>query len=311
MQDLDETIRTLKDNIAARERLRGLLGRAEGSLAKERTKLQTLRAKLKKEREDVSRLEGLTLTALFHTVLLSKTEQLQKERQEALRAKLRHDDCRAAVSLLEAETERPGGELAGFDDTDAELEEALAQKEEALQQSGGEHARRLFEIADERAAAQAKAEHIREALRDGERADESLDEITASLERAGSWGTWDMLGGGAVTTMMKHSHIDKSRTFVREAQEDLRQFASELEDVEFDAELDVEIGGFDRFADFFLDGLIFDWVVQSKIHRSRDAVLKVQDQVIAALRVLDASAARVKGRLAELEEERQSLIERL
>ena len=242
-------------------------------------------------------------------MLSSKTEQLQKERQEALRAKLHHDECRAAVSSLEAETERLGGDLAEFGDIDSELKQALAQKENVLLKSGGVGARRLFEIADERAAGRAEAEQIREALQIGERADESLDEVTTSLERASSWGTYDMFGGGMITTAIKHSHIDESRTFAREAQEDLRQFESELEDIHFDSELELELGGFDRFADHFLDGLIFDWVVQSKIHRSRDEVIQVQDRVIAALRGLDASAARVKSRLTELDAERLSLIE--
>jgi hypothetical protein len=48
---------------------------------------------------------------------------------------------------------------------------------------------------------------------------------------------------------------------------------------------------------------------QERADESLDEVIQVQDRVIAALRGLDASAVRVKSRLAELDAERLSLTE--
>ena len=45
------------------------------------------------EEADVATLEGLTLTALFPTMLADKAERVAKEREEALRARLEYQSC--------------------------------------------------------------------------------------------------------------------------------------------------------------------------------------------------------------------------
>jgi hypothetical protein len=45
--------------------------------------------------------------------------------------------------------------------------------------------------------------------------------------------------------------------------------------------LGVEISSFEKFADYLFDGLIFDWIVQSKINRSLDAAREMRDRMAA------------------------------
>ena len=53
------------------------------------------------------------------------------------------------------------------------------------------------------------------------------------------------------------------------------------------ANIDIEIDGFTKFADFFFDGLIADWVVQSKIHDSQNSVEQVKYEVSSVLKKLN------------------------
>ncbi|MFT5872480.1 MAG: hypothetical protein ACI8WT_001411 [Clostridium sp.] len=51
--------------------------------------------------------------------------------------------------------------------------------------------------------------------------------------------------------------------------------------------IDINISSFETFADYFFDGLISDWVVQSKICESLDSVQSVAnnvDNVIGSLK---------------------------
>lgn len=53
---------------------------------------------------------------------------------------------------------------------------------------------------------------------------------------------------------------------------DLRIFRRELRDIPDYEELKIDIGGLLSFADFFFDGLLADYMVQSKINEARNKV---------------------------------------
>lgn len=57
----------------------------------------------------------------------------------------------------------------------------------------------------------------------------------------------------------------------------LQSFRKELADVDQRLHLSLEIGDFLTFADYFFDGLIADWLVQSKI---QDAKAQVENAII-------------------------------
>ncbi len=120
---------------------------------------------------------------------------------------------------------------------------------------------------------------IREAIDAGERALDSLRRAQDKLNSARSWGIVDMLGGGFLTSMIKHSRLDDAAGYMEEAKEDLKRFQRELRDVEVPMEFRVEIGGFLTFADFFFDGLVADYLVQSKIAEARREVAEAIDRV--------------------------------
>ena len=87
-----------------------------------------------------------------------------------------------------------------------------------------------------------------------------------------------MLGGGLLATAAKHSHMDEARDAAYHIQNLLLRFRRELADVQgLSGTLVEEVGSFETFADYFFDGLIVDWVVQSKIDRSLDNARRAYD----------------------------------
>lgn len=57
-----------------------------------------------------------------------------------------------------------------------------------------------------------------------------------------------------------------------------------LRDVSLPLDLRMEVGGFLSFADFFLDGLIADYLVQSRIGEARE---QVEDAIYQVTQLLD------------------------
>ena len=110
---------------------------------------------------------------------------------------------------------------------------------------------------------------IQEAVDSGERALVSLRTAQEKLNSARNWGIFDMLGGGLLADIIKHSKMNDASAYLEEAKRDLLVFQKELQDVQGTIDLKVDVDGFLTFADFFFDGIIMDYVVQSKIAEAR------------------------------------------
>ncbi len=292
------------------EEKRKLLRRLEHTrqmVAVERERSANLKKRLASEERDLKRLDGLSLVNLFHTILGDKEDARQKERQEYLAARLSYDESCDTLKALEAELKNLELEVEALGDPEQEYKAALKDKERILLQSGGPAARRLFELDEQEGRLTAALKELREAIQAGEKAAEALGDVENSLSSARNWGTWDLLGGGLLATAVKHSRINDARRDVHRAQQLLRLFERELADVQ--DEIKIEIGGLATFADFFFDGLIVDWVVQSRIHRSLESTrqqrARVQD-VVARLRQMLEEA---QSSLKEIYEQRRLIIE--
>ena len=113
-----------------------------------------------------------------------------------------------------------------------------------------------------------RQKEIDEAIIAGERALSSLAAAEKSLSSAKNWGIVDLIGGGALTTFIKRSRMHEAASYLEEARENLRAFRTELSDVDMPDGFSLE-GDFLSFADYFFDGFVADFLVQSRIQETR------------------------------------------
>lgn len=126
----------------------------------------------------------------------------------------------------------------------------------------------------------------REAVDAGYRALQSLRNAQTELNSAKNWGLLDLLGGRMLTGLIKHSKMEKAQQYMEQAKYDLSLFSKELNDVNMASDLNIDVGGFLSFADFFFDGVVADWLVQSKINEARrqvDRAIQMVQQIINRL----------------------------
>ena len=127
------------------------------------------------------------------------------------------------------------------------------------------------------------AREVREARAAGIRALNSLRKAEKHLDSARTWGIFDLLGGGLITSLVKHSKLDDARSDIEQARYDLEDFCEELQDVDLP---DVHIDELLTFADFFFDGFLADFMVQRRINEARDQLERASRQVEDILRQL-------------------------
>ncbi|MEQ8201500.1 MAG: hypothetical protein ABRQ24_08795 [Syntrophomonadaceae bacterium] len=280
-----------------------------GNLIQEQKNLRDqLKRQLALESRDVERLDGVTLLNLWHSLKGTKDDAKRKEQEEYLTAKLRYDEAEAALTALEADLSKIDNNLAAMGGIDTKYQQAVRDKEEYLLHSGGAEARQLFEMAEQSGRLKAEGKELIEAIEAGEEAGKAFSKVQKSLGSAQGWGAFDLLGGGLLTTAIKHSRISDAKNEIDQAQLLLRKFQREMADVKYTNNT-IEIGGLVTFADFFLDGLIFDAIVQSKINTAQDRTRHLQQEIKATLHELYMKQEQNKQELLELERKRRQIIE--
>lgn len=125
---------------------------------------------------------------------------------------------------------------------------------------------------------------MQEAITAGEKALDSLFGARERLKSARGFGMFDLLGGGFFTDLLKHNKMNEAVRCMEEAKENLKIFQRELSDLCLSVDLRMEVGGFLSFADFFFDGLVADYLVQSKIASARE---QVEDAIVVVTDTLD------------------------
>lgn len=308
-EKLNSELMELKEKLRTYEYLQGKLGKLQETLESERYRLKELKISLEKESLDVERLEGFSVSKVFYTILGSKEKQVEKERQEYLAAKLKYEECSNSVDSLERESCKLINELSNYQNIGIQYEQLLKTKQAMILSSSSVEAGNLTDLTESVADLKLDIKELDEAIKAGNAVLSVLNTALDYLSNAEDWGTWDMIGGGYFATAEKHSNIDDANDCVIQAQELLRRFKLELGDVDIRCDVDVSIDSFDTFADFFFDGLISDWVVQSQIEDSINNVSEVRDNVAQVVRNLKNNKDICLQEIESTDEKIKSLIE--
>lgn len=310
IRELSARLQKTGEQVRLKKKLERDFGTVEAELKDASARLESLSAQLEKEKVDVEKLEGTSLTALFYSVLGNREQQLEKERQELLSAQLAYQQTKHQVNSLQGEQGNLHQKLNDLADIESQYDGLLSEKERLLLDSHHAATSELFALSEQTANVNAELLETTEAIIAGTDAVAGLKQVIKSLESAENWGTWDMLGGGLLATAMKHTRIDEAKIEINEVQEKISHFKRELADIQTQVNLQLEIGGFESFADYIFDGLIFDWIVQAKIEDSLEKARTAQEAVSSIVKVLEDQGNNIKGELAELQEKRAQLLER-
>ena len=128
---------------------------------------------------------------------------------------------------------------------------------------------------------------LHEARAAGIRALNSLRRAQKHLDSARGWGIYDILGGGMISSLIKHSKLGDAQRCIEQAQANLDEFRQELMDVDLPW---VQADNFLSFADCFFDNFLADFMVQQRINEARRQLEEVCLRVEDALRRLPAEA---------------------
>lgn len=279
----DEELQTLQQQIARKKHLQALLKELYTQRTELEAKVGKLKGVMEKEQSDVDRLEGRGLTALFYGIVGKKEEKLDEQRREAVTARAKYDVAMQEMDLVQRRISRYEDELATLKDIEMKYAYALKQKVQLLKSTATPVSEKILQYEEQISNLENQKKEIREAISAGTKAKNIAEQVLSELDDAEGWGTWDLLGGGLISDLAKHSSLDDAQEEIEHLQVQLRRFKTELADVTIRAEMQVNIDGFLRFADYFFDGLFADWAVLDQIEESQAEVKSVIKQIQAVL----------------------------
>ncbi|WP_455258391.1 hypothetical protein [Peptoniphilus asaccharolyticus] len=116
-----------------------------------------------------------------------------------------------------------------------------------------------------------REKEIKEAIQASEDVLEHLYNARDLFKSAKNWGYFDMFGGGMISTFIKHNKMNRAEEELKKTRQAVQTLKAELLDVNTSIGFDIP-DSFLTFADYFFDGIVADYLVQSKIHNSLSQV---------------------------------------
>ena len=309
-EQINKELEQLQQGVHRYKKLDAMLSTLKLQLKEQEDKEKQYQKELEKEQNDDEKINKASLSTIFYTILGSREQQIDKERQDVLAAQLKYDDIKKQIEDTKYQISKFDSEKQEFRYCESKYTDLYQDKYQMLKQSSSLNADKVCNFDQNISLYRSNIKEIDEAISAGNCVIDEINNTENSLNSAEGWGLWDMWGGGGlITDMIKHSHIDDARTTASEVQRLLNYFRTELTDVKISSQIDIEVEGFVKFADFFFDGLIADWVVQSHINDSLESVSRVKGEVNRVLIKLQQMKYIDKEKLTEQENELSKLIE--
>ena len=308
MMGYDQQLQTLQAQRARKRKLEAAIAELRAQQRDYNDRAWALKQAFQEEQADVDRLEGRSLSAFFYHVIGKRDEKLSQEKQEAYAARVKYDAAARELAGIEADLRRYEEELRTLWDCESRYAAILQEKTQAVKAAGGQTAERILHLEEREAYLDSQIRELNEAFTAGQAALSTADQIAGSLDSAEGWGTWDLLGGGLISDLAKHSHLDDAQASVEYLQSQLRRFKTELADVTIDAEVQVSIDGFLRAADYLFDGIFADWAVLNHIHQSQAQIQSTRDQIFHVLNQLQFLMDQAASEKADIRNEIDGLV---
>jgi len=309
LEDLDRRLAWARADLSQYERVGQQLESTRRLLVALHGRMAKLKQRVARERRDVDDVEGLTFTGLMARLFDDIDARRDKETREWLAASLRLEQSESEHGAATAQEQLFSRRLDSLPDPHPQYVELLAAKTRLLAEQPAEAVDTLAALlhsAERHGVLTDFLRELDEALWAGQVAKAALAGLHDCLAKAQALGKLDMLG--LASNWVKFEHITGAQRHASSANRALSRFSMELADVQsrHHAELTLEISHLATFADYFLDDMISDWVVQCRIDKSHRSAGIARTRVSRTLRTLShrRHEVLVELRLIEARQER-------
>ena len=296
----NEDLEKLRADVARKQHLEGSLAALKRQIREAEANAAACRELSSSEDADVAKLEGVSLAGLFYRVTGKLEHKLDLERIEAYAARVKLDAAQQTLAALRDQLAKTEEELRSLSGCEQRYKDSVTLRLYQIKTADPSVAQRIGDLEQQMAAVERELTEIRQAVEAGQQARKTLYKLQEELGSAEDYATWDVMGGGLLADMGKHSHLDSAQWLSSQLQSQLHTLSRELKDVAVSAYIDVGMDSFMRFADCFIDNFWTDWAAMDHISR-------VQQQVRQTASKLSTVMSKLNSMQQAAEKQKQSL----
>ncbi len=297
MNSIDKQLIELYDEKNRKEKVRTHLTNLYYRIEEAKMELLTLQAQLIKEERDVEKLEENNIYSLFLTVLGTKKQQLEKERQEYIQMFIKVKGLEKNLEILDEEKMLLQKTFSGLENAEEDFEKLLKTKVHLLVQSN-DYPEALLEYNEKIASYNIKNRELLSCIKKGDVAKNYLKKITDFL---GELEVWGAVSNNSTKVKKKLRRINKDIFIANNFMQRYEGGLVELEDY-FELDFHREIVQFETFLDQFVDALITDWIVKHRIFNASNLLINLSDKITQINEMLSYEIEKTESYIEEAED---------
>lgn len=264
MTRLDE----LRESIIEAKVAQQQLERLETELKSHEKKLQDLKLKMYKEKNDFDKLSKLSLTSILASLSGSKDERLSKEKREYIHAKAKYDQYILTIEDYKSSIDKKRQIANNISVYESEYEKLLLSQSDITEEQ-----KTALTTIDE---LKKQNIEIKEALAIGRTVKTQAQKAIKLLDNAKNWNTADMLFDSFLISIAKQEKISKINEVIQQLQSSLNKFKKELKDVNHELRATaIQISNSAYVFDVFFDNLFTDIHIGNILSTSYSQISKL------------------------------------
>ncbi len=305
LEGINNKMDEIEKSLNRKQEFHRVLEQKQQELKKQRVRRKKLRNTLRKKERKIDRLQSPgVLDLIFRREDIDFQEELGK--YDSIKSK--YEDCENSIENIKKDIDYYEGQIDSLRSLDSDYEDLIRKRRNLILSKNDDRARELKYCLDKISEKEKEIRNAEEGILACNRALPPLERAIRSMEGARSWGVWDMFGGGFLATAAKHSRINNMRREIRNVEKEIKALNTGLSNISLSSNIDIDIGAFATFADYFFDGPIADIFVQGKIKDSLrrlrntyDKINEVRDILQTGIEGLNRELCHLRDRADKLE----------
>jgi chromosome segregation ATPase len=186
--EIENTILELKEKLEEKRRLERRLQHATDACNQSSKRIIELKEKLVKEEKEVKRLESVSLTSMWYSLIGTKREKIMKEQEEVDQALYEYKRLDQTLNPLREEIKSLRVSIDALSRVEVEYEQTLLRKEQHLMVEDNPIKEELTQLTEHMSYNNQQIKELNEAIEAGNVLLSGMQEAISSLESAKGWG---------------------------------------------------------------------------------------------------------------------------
>lgn len=273
--------------------------------------MEDLLTTYEREQRDVVGMQKDSFSGFVLNLFHQYEAKLEKEKREALEAKIRYDEAVLHRDELSREKRELEEKLAVLHQQRHQYEVELAKRREWMEEHISNVSRQKYqELDNARQEILSQIIEVEEATRASIQVKDTALRAMNSLESADKWATYDIwMKGGIFAHQSKYRYIDDAESDFYRLSYQIEELRAELRDIQQPVEIALsEISPTQKMIDFWFDNVFTDSFVRSQIRDNMHQLDGLIDSIHEIGLLLEVMSEELTSQLKENQRQQEDLL---